>query len=333
MGSPTISLPAAPLETRRTYGLATPVLSAAQRLWIYQRERFPVFGHGLLIAAFSSSAVSFSCILRGRNTLPAAASILVAFCTSFLFFFQLRVADEFKDALEDARWRPYRPVPRGLVTLRELCAIGCTAGLLQVGLAGFISWRLVVLLLLVWSYLALMTKEFFVREWLEQQPLNYLWTHMLIIPLADFYATACDWAKFGASPPPGLFWFLATSFCNGFALEIGRKIRAPDAEEAGVRTYTSLWGTFRASLAWLAALLATGVCAEAAASRIRFAWPTACLIGLMLGLVVFAATRFVVHPTTNRARRIDRLSGLWTLAIYLFLGAVPMLNAWIRASR
>ena len=36
-----------------------------RRWWIYQRERFPVLAHGLLIAAFSSSAVCFSQLLRG----------------------------------------------------------------------------------------------------------------------------------------------------------------------------------------------------------------------------------------------------------------------------
>ena len=34
------------------------------RWWVYQRERFPIFAHGLLIAAFSFSAVSFSMLLR-----------------------------------------------------------------------------------------------------------------------------------------------------------------------------------------------------------------------------------------------------------------------------
>jgi 4-hydroxybenzoate polyprenyltransferase len=36
------------------------------RWWIYQHERFPVLNHGLLIAAFSLSAVTFSSLLRGR---------------------------------------------------------------------------------------------------------------------------------------------------------------------------------------------------------------------------------------------------------------------------
>src|SRR5690606_31401222 len=76
-----------------------------------------------LIAAFSFCAVSLSAMLRTdpqQPAWPAWQSALVAFITCFGFFLQLRIADEFKDLAEDTRFRPYRPVPRGLVSLREL---------------------------------------------------------------------------------------------------------------------------------------------------------------------------------------------------------------------
>ena len=90
------------------------------RWWVYQAKRFPVGPHGLLIAAFSLSAITFSTLLRGDVSLPHPLVALVGSTSAFLFFLQLRIADEFKDAGEDARYRPYRPVPRGLVSLREL---------------------------------------------------------------------------------------------------------------------------------------------------------------------------------------------------------------------
>ena len=102
-----------------------------RRWWIYQRERFPLAAHGPLIAAFSASAVSFSALLRGGEDGPRVASFVVAFVVSLGSFLQLRIADEFKDAEEDARYRPYRPVPRGLVKLSELAAIGVVIGAVQ----------------------------------------------------------------------------------------------------------------------------------------------------------------------------------------------------------
>ena len=295
------------------------------RWWIYQRERFPIFAHGLLIAAFSSSAVSFSWLLRGSEALPSRASWFVAVATAFLLFLQLRIADEFKDFEEDSRYRPYRAVPRGLVRLRELGVVGAASAVVQLALALWLTPRLVPLLAVTWGYLALMTQEFFVRDWIRARPITYLWTHMLILPLTDFYATACDWQGAGAARPAGLFWFIAVSFFNGLALEIGRKIRAPDDEEKGVRTYSHLWGRGQAIGVWLAALVLTATCAVAAAVRIGFVFPVMGVLGAFLVAAIPLAARFVAHPSTRGARLLEHFSGVWTLAVYLSLGIGPLL--------
>ena len=298
---------------------------AANRWIVYQRERFPILAHGGLIAAFSFSAVSFSFLLRGGRTVPSAASLLTAFATAFILFLQLRIADEFKDFDEDSRYRPYRPVPRGLVKLRELAVVGAVGALVQLGLALWLSPRLTLLLLLTWGYLALMTREFFVRDWIRERPLTYLWTHMLIIPLADFYATACDWQGASVPPPAGLFWFIAVSFFNGVSLELGRKIRAPGDEEEGVRTYSHLWGQRNAALTWLAALSVTAVCAVAAASQIGCLPAEVSTLALLLGVALVLVWQFLEKPVTRRARLLEHFSGVWTLVLYLSLGIIPLL--------
>src|ERR1700691_3013564 len=118
----------------------------ANRWWIYQRERFPIFAHTPIIAAFSLSAVSYSALIRGAYHLPAWQPCVVAFASSFLFFLQLRIADEFKDFEEDSRYRPYRPVPRGLISLRDLGVIGVVCLLVQLGLALWLAPSIVLLL-------------------------------------------------------------------------------------------------------------------------------------------------------------------------------------------
>jgi 4-hydroxybenzoate polyprenyltransferase len=300
----------------------------ANRWWVYQRERFPVLAHGLLIAAFSSSAVSFSALLRGRTTPPSAPTYLVAFGTAFLFFFQLRIADEFKDFEEDSRFRPYRPVPRGLVSLRELGMVGVMTGLMQLGLAFWLEPSLVELLAVVWVYLTLMSKEFFVGEWLKERPIVYLISHMVIIPLVDLYATACDWWPATSSAPHGLLWFLIVSYFNGIVIEIGRKVRAPKDEETGVNSYTFLWGRRNAMLAWFGATLATAGCALTAATEVGFVVPVACLLTVLLLTAAFFGWQFTSDPDSRRAKRIETLSGIWTLLMYLSLGAVPLLWRW-----
>ena len=295
------------------------------RWWAYQRERFPVLAHAPLIAAFSFSAVSYSFLLRGERGLPRAETALVAFATSFLFFLQLRIADEFKDFDEDSRYRPYRPVPRGLVSLRELGAIGVAGAAIQFLLALRLAPGLIAVLLLTWTYLALMSCEFFAREWLKARPITYMWTHMLIMPLIDFYATACDWLAAGASRPRGVFWFLAVSFFNGMVVEIGRKLRAPEDEEEGVETYTVLWGRRRAVLAWLGVLAMTAVCAALAAREIGFVRPVSGLLLLLLAAAAMISLGFLRRPIRARAKLFEVMAGVWTLLMYLSLGAIPVL--------
>ncbi len=300
------------------------------RWWTYQRERFPLLAHAPLVAAFSFSAVAYSSLLRGDASLPALGTWLVAFITALAFFLQLRIADEFKDFEEDSRWRPYRPVPRGLVTLRELGVLGAVAALIQLALALWLFWPLVIVLAITWAYLALMSHEFFLRDWLKARPVTYLWSHMLIMPLIDLYATACDWMVTGGEPgldaiPDGLHWFLIVSFFNGIVIEIGRKLRAPADEEEGVETYSVLWGRPRAVLAWLGALGVTAVSAALAAAKIDFLWPVLTLLVVLLAIAGLAGWHFLRNPSTGAGKRFEAIAGIWTLCMYLSLGAGPLL--------
>lgn len=294
------------------------------RWWIYQRERFPIVAHGVLIAIFSSAAISYSVLLRGGTKIPHISTIIVAFISVFLFFLQLRIADEFKDFDDDLRYRPYRPVPRGLVSLRELGWLGVATGIIQLSLAVWLTPTLALLLGLVWLYFGLMCKEFFVHHWLKAHPLAYMCSHMVIVPSINLYATACDWLVAQASPPAGIFWFLVASFFNGMVIEIGRKIRSPKDEEFGVETYSAVWGRKKAVLAWLGVVGFTAIASFISASQIDFATPVGCLLAILLIVAIAVAWVFLRQPITKWAKLIEKTSSLWTLLVYLSLGIVPL---------
>jgi 4-hydroxybenzoate polyprenyltransferase len=293
--------------------------------WIvYQRERFPVVANGLLIAAFSASAMSFSGLLRGSHHFPPIGLLAAGFASSFIFFALLRVADEFKDYADDLAFRPYRPVQRGLVTLRELGFVGLAGMAVQLAIALFVYPPLALILLGVWAYFGLMTKEFFVSGWLKAHPVWYLLSHMFIMPLIDFYVTAFDWLVSRVPPPTGLAWFLAVSFVNGIVIEVGRKIRAASDEEHGVETYTALWGRRIAPLVWLGAVLVTAALGVGAAAQIHFlVFGTVALV-LLAGGATLATAHFLAQPTTKTSKAIELMSGVWTLGLYLSLGVIPM---------
>jgi len=296
-----------------------------RRFWIYQKERFPLFGHGVLIAVFTFSAIAYSRICRGQYGFIAWSDYLIGVAATITLFFLVRVFDEFKDREEDARYRSYLPVPRGLIALHELRSVGLMVGVLQIAMIAWWQPRMLPLYILVIGYLLLMGKEFFVPSWLKARQLLYITSHMVIIPLIDLYSSGLDWRLENDQPHLGLLFFLAVSYMNGIVLEFGRKLRAPGYEEEGVVSYTALWGTRGGTIAWLGTLAVTFLIACTAA---HFA---------ALGIVVHAvlivgyvgcalpALCFLRTPTAKLTKWIEHASAAWTILMYLSLGGITML--------
>lgn len=297
------------------------------RWWIYQKERFPLAVYGPLVAVFSLGALYHSALLRGAATLPGWRAALVAFVVALGFFLLLRIADEFKDTEKDAEYRPHRPVPRGLVSLRELGILGGGTALVQLGLILWLDPQLTLVLLAAWGYFGLMSVEFFAGDWLEERLGLYMASHMVILPLIALIAMACDWAVAGVQPPPALAWFLAASYGNGLVLEIGRKTRAPEDEEEGVETYSKAWGRPVAAGLWVFALVTAGALSVTAAWQVGAGNWTALVLGAVALSSVVVAVRFLRHPVSDRAAPIELCSGVWLLASYGGMGLLPLIVA------
>jgi 4-hydroxybenzoate polyprenyltransferase len=295
-----------------------------KRLWIYQRERFPVFGHGPLVAAFSFSAISYSRICRGADGFVDWSLFTLGIFTTVSLFLLVRIFDEHKDAEDDARYRNELPVPRGLVSLSELRKIGIGIVVLQIILNALFAPKLLIIWGIVILYLSLMGKEFFVAEWLKKHQFWYVVSHMFIIPLIDIYASGLDWLQEGVSAPKGLLFFFAVSYFNGIVLEVGRKIRIPADEKEGVVTYSSMHGPRKATLLWLLMVLITAGWAIAASWFAGYGlqgFITMLFIALLISIPAFL---FLQKMTTKRAKFIEYASALWTIAMYLSLGGIPM---------
>lgn len=305
-------------------GVATRPLSVLTRLWIYQAERFPLARTVPLLGVFSAASVTASAHLAHR-LLPPLAAYLVAFWLACTFFWQMRAADEAKDAETDRRYRPERPIPRGLVSLRLILAIGIGAAVPAALAALWLVPALTLLVGVVWVWLGLMTAEFFAPARLHASPALYLVSHMAIMPLIDLVLTACEWLPAAGTPPSGLWTFLWMSFCNGCVVEFGRKIWAPDQERPGVETYSSSWGIGSSllafSLAASGALVGLIACTAYSGRAVVAAFPG--LAGLAWLMVEAAAFRRT--PTATRQKRLENVSGLWVLVCYLTAALAPLL--------
>lgn len=304
-------------------------LNIFKRFWIYQKERFPVFSYGLMVSTFAFSAMSYSKFLRSDLNFSILA-LLIGAMTSFGYFFLLRIFDEFKDAEDDAKYRPYRAVPRGLVSFKELKWLAITIIGLQCVLNAVFIQKMLWIWALVIIYMFIMAKEFFVRDWLRKHPIAYLVSHMMIMPVIDFYTTGLDWNNNSAVMPNGLIIFLIVTFLNGVVIEIGRKIRAKEAEETGVETYSYLWGEKGATITWLCVLFTTFIFANIACFYAGFGRMTFLLLVFFLIFCAFPAIKFLKNREQKTAAKIETMAGIWTLGMYLSLGGLPMIWHFIK---
>jgi 4-hydroxybenzoate polyprenyltransferase len=296
------------------------------RLYIYQKERFPVLGHGLLVAAFSFSAISYSRICRGAEGFVSWKIFLVGIFTTVSLFFLVRIFDEFKDKEEDALYRKYLPVPRGLINLKELKILGIITVVFQVVLNFIFFPKMLWIYFIIIAYLCLMGKEFFIPKWLKKHQFWYVTSHMFIIPLIDIYASGLDWFLGGVKAPIGLFFFFAVSYMNGIVLEIGRKIKPRGSEEEGVNSYTKMIGENKAPVLWIGILFITFCLAVLAAQYAGYGKMALSVLSFFFIICSIPAILFLKKKNTRSAKSIEISSALWTIAMYLSLGGIPMLQ-------
>lgn len=289
----------------------------------YLQERFPPASNGFA-AATMALALASAASGHAFDSAPDATGLIAATVVVVGIFLILRICDEFKDAEDDARYRPERPVPRGLVSLRELAGIGAIAAaaqLIVVLLAAPDAWWL---LLSAWAWIGLMTKEFFIGHRLKARPVAYLVSHMMVMPFIALLAAAIGYGSVGILSS-WIPWGLAgLAFLAGVVMEIGRKIW--DVERPGVETYSGLWGHGGAVFAWqmLVSLLIIAV------SPFQIAAGSSSIESLPIVVVAMLHLLVVIwNSETNRAampqKRIELLSSIYVLMIFITLGAA----AWL----
>lgn len=292
-------------------------------LWTYQKERFPLAKTAPLLAVFSAASICVSAELAGRP-LPGWGAFVAGFVIAMMLFFQMRVCDEYKDLEDDQRYRPDRPIPRGLVSLADIIRLG----VLSVPVTMFAAWLwhppVIWLLVLVWLWLAAMTAEFGVPHWLKARPVLYLLSHMMIMPLIDLLLTGLEWVPTDKAAG-GLILFLGLSFVNGCVLEIGRKLWAPENEITGVDTYSGLWGPRKAASIWAVCVLVSFALLLGVGAATGVFWISFVLGGISAVVCLISTARYVQDPTPKAEKRMDTLSGLWIFACYGIAGFTPVL--------
>jgi 4-hydroxybenzoate polyprenyltransferase len=220
--------------------------------------------------------------------------------------------DERKDLQKDLLVNPGRPLPRGLVTRRELDgAVAVLLALLVAIGAWFLSRGSVgaaTAVLAVAAYLCLMDREFFVGQRLSKHPLPYAIVHqLLIVPLYVLPFLAND----GISPIDStVIGFVLANFGVSMCFEIGRKLDPAAPERCA--TYLQAYGPRRTTAA-LAALCGLALAGAGLMHVLDAAWPVYAAFLAALPVIVLRPAR---HRIVEGLAVLQSLATLWALALF-----------------
>ena len=317
---------------------------------IYLNERFPLGKNSIFVLIFTLSGYIYTGLLYNSKIINQIFSkeikvpmpwhkIVALFIIIFMFFLQLRITDEFKDYEEDLKYRAYRPVQRGVITLKALGKIGIATVIIQIILAYIIDFKIIYFMIIVWFYMFLMAKEFFIKEWLTKRILIYALSHvviMIFITLVIVNATqyivlgeaenifkfvALQWYRHNIDI--ALIPLFTLNYLNGIILEIGRKTRRADEEEYGVQTYSKLWGKKKAAviLSLLFAVEYFLVILGLSDTYEKYFLFSGLVLLIILIISIYFMIKFLKKDLSGKI--VESVSGLWIVFSSMGLGLLP----------
>jgi len=315
---------------------------------IYLNERFPLGKNSIFVLIFTLSGYIYTGLLYNSKIINQIFSkeikvpmpwhkIVALFIIIFMFFLQLRITDEFKDYEEDLKYRAYRPVQRGVITLKALGKIGIATVIIQIILAYIIDFKIIYFMIIVWFYMFLMAKEFFIKEWLTKRILIYALSHVVImIFITLVIVNAAQYIVLGEAE--NIFKFVALqwyrhnidialiplftlNYLNGIVLEIGRKTRRADEEEHGV--HSKLWGKKKAVviLSLLFAVEYFLVILGLSYTYEKYFLFSGLVLLIILIISIYFMIKFLKKDLSGKI--VESVSGLWIVFSSMGMGLLP----------
>jgi 4-hydroxybenzoate polyprenyltransferase len=216
-------------------------------------------------------------------------------------FLHLRLFDERKDFEHDKRHNPDRPLPRGLVTLKELRIAWVLAIVTELALSAWLGIEALIAMTVVVAYSIVMLNEFWIGGWMRPRLYTYAVTHTLITPLMLLFVMSAETNRMFWDPPAGFILFALAGWPLFLVFEVARKTYAPPEEPEGVNTYSSLHSPQIAA----GLIVVQGVVSVALVGGAMAASPTALAICsvVALGLLGFSVP-YARSPTLENAKRL-----------------------------
>ena len=280
-----------------------------KKWYIYQKERFPILAYGTYVFSivFATFCYNYS-LIKNNNNVINYIELIPMFLVAIIQFLIVRIVDEFKDYKEDCKYRPYRPVPRGLVTLKELKILLYICIIAQIFITAFFNKNIIlgfIYLIIMCIFFILMSKDFFLSKQIEKNILLGVFLDEILMPLLILYIST-----FMIKPKISLF--LLMTYIASWIIEIARKVRSKEKEEKGVKTYTKILGIKKAMLL-LCGLETIFIILNIIILKrkiIIIVW----IIAIITNLI------FAIKQTNKYAKTCEIVANIFVLIIYLSFG-------------
>ncbi|MDH4231189.1 MAG: UbiA family prenyltransferase [Nitrospirota bacterium] len=205
------------------------------------KERFPLLNHLLLITFYCSANAVVAHASAGTRPALTVRSVLGGVMILCVFL-HLRIFDEIKDFEKDRTAHPERPLPRGLIAVREAKRVAGAIILAEIGLGIYAGPHAFLAACCVIVYSLLMYKEFFIGDWLRPRLATYAFTHTVISCWMSMliYSSVTGRYFWKASGEYGIFLIANIMMFNVF--EFGRKTFAKEEEKDMIESYSKSLG-------------------------------------------------------------------------------------------
>lgn len=284
-----------------------------KKWYTYQKERFPILIYGSYMLVVVLSVFFITSYFKYQNDFSKDKLqwilIIPMFAVAFLQFLMIRIVDEFKDYEEDCKYRPYRPVPRGLVSLKELGFIFAICAITQLVIS--IVYSNYISLIAVWLFFIVMSKGYFMKKFINKHLLIEVALDELLMPILVIYLIGFIDINV-LHDFQFIYIFLVLTYVIAWIVEIARKIRCKDEEEEGVRTYTAVLGIKNATL------LLWGLETTLVGLQLVLLWNKNLVIPIIPYVFISVINvLFIVKQNRKMAKLVELSANIYIMIVYL----------------
>ena len=284
-----------------------------KKWYTYQKERFPILIYGTYMLTVVLSVFFVTNYFKYQSNFTQDKlewiRIIPMFAVAFLQFLMIRIVDEFKDYEEDCKFRPYRPVPRGLVSLKELGIIFVICAIIQLIIS--IVYSNFIPLIVVWIFFFIMSKGYFIKKFIDKHLLFEVALDELLMPILAVYLIG--FIDINVLQNSSLIYvFLFLTYIIAWIVEVARKIRCKEDEEKGVRTYTALLGIKKATiLLWtLETILFT--------LQLVLLWSKNIYVPIIVYILIgIFNILFIIKQNKKMAKLVELSANMYIMIVYL----------------